>query len=173
MCAAFSVHIEGLAALDARLKEMGNAEAKKCIKKALKAGAVVVQAAIQERTPVRPDLPSTTALPVGALVNDIQVAGIVDGDNLAIMIGPGKHTAHAARLVEYGHRAVTGGSSTKGKDGKYRGKGRESKSVNGVDGGQVPPHSFIRTGYEASREEATDAIVKTLAEAIEKSSGKK
>jgi HK97 gp10 family phage protein len=172
--AGFSVHIEGLQALDARLKEMGNAEAKKCIKKALKAGAVVVQKEIQERTPVRPDLPSTTALPVGALVNDIEVAGIVDGDNLAIMIGPGKHTEHAARLVEYGHRSVTGGTSTKGKDGKYRGNGREVKAVNGVTGGQVPPHPFIRPAYEASRTGATDVLVKTLASEIEKSSsGKK
>jgi HK97 gp10 family phage protein len=172
--AGFSVRIEGLAALDARLKEMGNAEAKKCIKKALKAGAIVVQEAIQERTPVRPDLPSSTALPVGALANDIEVAGIVNDDNLAIMIGPGKHTAHAARLVEYGHRSVTGGTSKKSKDGKYRGNGREAESVNGVSGGQVPAHPFIRPAYEASRTEATDAIVKTLAAEITKtSSGKK
>jgi HK97 gp10 family phage protein len=172
--AGFTVSITGLKELDQRLKEMGQAEAKKCIRKALKAGAVVVQAAIQERAPVRPDLPSSTALPVGALVNDIEIHGAVEGDNLAITIGPGSHTAHAARLVEYGHRMVTGGTSRLAKSGKYRGRGKEAASVNGVKGGQVPPHSFIRLAYEASRTEATDALVTTLATEIEKAStGKK
>lgn len=171
--AGFTVNIQGLAELDARLKEMGNVEAKKCIRKALKAGGKVMQEAILERTPVRPELPSSTALPPGALANDIVVKNTVEGDNLAVAVGPGSHTAYAARLVEYGHRSVSGGISRKDENGKYRGKGTEAASVNGVSGGQVPAHPFIRTAYEASREPATDAIVTTLASEIEKSSGGK
>lgn len=141
----FTVQIEGLQALDAKLKAMGQVEAKKNIRKALQAGAVVMQTAIRERTPVRPDLPSSTALPVGAMVNDIQIASIVVDDNLAVMIGPGKHTVHQAVFVEYGH---------------------EQK------GGQVPAHPFVRPSYEASRESATAALCSTLATEVEKSSGK-
>jgi hypothetical protein len=143
MCAAFSVRVEGLQALDVKLKAMGTTEAKKCIRKGLKAGAVVMQTAIREVTPVRPDLPSTTALPLGALVNDIEVANIVIENNLAVMIGPGKHTARQARWVEYGHARK---------------------------GGQVAAHSFIRRAYESAREASTAALVETLAVEIEKSS---
>jgi hypothetical protein len=144
--AAFSCRIEGLAALDARLKEMGTTEAKRCIRKGLRAGAVIMQEAIRSITPTRPDLPSTTALPVGALVNDIEIANIVVDDSLGVMIGPGKHTAHAARLTEYGHARK---------------------------GGQVPAHSFIRRAYESAREPSTTALVTTLATEIEQASSGK
>jgi HK97 gp10 family phage protein len=141
MMAAFSCRIEGLHALDARLKAMGNAEAKKCIRKALQSGALIMQESIRSRAPVRPDLPSTTALPVGALASDIEIHNLVLDDNLCVSIGPGSHTAAAADWTEFGHQRK---------------------------GGQVPAHPFLRVSYEATREESVAAIVTTLAAEIEK-----
>lgn len=145
--AGFTVNITGLKELDRRLQEMGTQDAKRCIRKALNAGGTVMQEAIQAITPVRPDLPSGSALPVGAMVNDILISNYTADNNLAVLVGPGHRTAHAARWTEYGHEMVTRG-----------GKGA----------GQVPPHSFIRRGYESAREPAVEAIVTTLASEIEK-----
>lgn len=139
--AGFSVRIEGLQALDARLKAMGTTDAKRCIRMALRRGAEIMQSSIQSRTPIRPDLPSGTALPQGALASDIEIHQIVLDDNLAVSIGPGSHTAHVADFVEFGH---------------------ERK------GGQVPAHPFLRPSYEATREQSVAAIVTTLAAEIEK-----
>lgn len=143
MSAAFSVRIEGLAALDARLKAMATTDAKRCIRKALRRGAEIMQESVQSRTPIRPDLPSGTALPQGALASDIEIHSLVLDDNLAVSIGPGHATAHVADFVEFGH---------------------ERK------GGQVPAHPFLRVSYEATREESVAAIITTLAAEIEKSS---
>jgi hypothetical protein len=143
----FTATVTGLKELDARLTAMGQDEAKRCIRKSLRAGAVIVQQAIQERAPVRADDQTH------------------DGDNLAIAIGCGSHTAHVGRLIEYGHRIVTGGTSTLTKSGQYRGKGKEQ--------GFVTAAPFIRSGYEASRAEAVDAMMTTLAKEIEASSAGK
>jgi HK97 gp10 family phage protein len=141
MMAGFTVSITGLKELDQRLKEMATSDAKRCIRKALKSGALIMQESIRSRAPVRPDLPSTTALPVGALASDIEIHNLVLDDHLAVSIGPGSHTAFQASLVEWGH---------------------ERK------GGQVPSHPFLRPAYESTREESVAAIVTTLAAEIEK-----
>jgi HK97 gp10 family phage protein len=162
----FTATVTGLKELDARLTAMGQDEAKRCIRKSLRAGAVIVQQAIQERAPVRADdQTGGNALPPGALKNDIQIHSTHDGDNLAIAIGCGSHTAHVGRLIEYGHRIVTGGTSTLTKSGQYRGKGKEQ--------GFVTAAPYIRSGYEASRAEAVDAMMTTLAKEIEASSAGK
>lgn len=161
----FSVRIEGLQELDAKLTELGTKAATRIIRKGLNAGGEVIQAAVQERAPVRPDLPSGDALPVGALAQDIQLRFGRDDEGLpAAIVGPGKYTSHAANWVEYGHRLVKGGYSSV-KRGKLQGHGHQI--------GTVPAHPFIRPGYEASAPEAVEVAVKTMTEEVEKEAQKK
>jgi HK97 gp10 family phage protein len=159
-----TVEILGLAELQQKLTELSTTAADRCIRTALRAGAEIEQAAIQERAPERPDLPSGTALPPGALANDIVVhVRKSDQGNLSAIIGPDKYTSHVARWVEYGHRLVVGGYSSMDKrTGKYRGPGQHK--------GDVPAHPFIRPAFEATRDEVTTAITTTLASEIEKAS---
>ncbi len=164
MSDGITVHIDGLKELDEAFTRMADpARVKKIIRKALRKGAEVERAAIQERAPERPDLPSGTALPPGALKGDIEVHATTDGDNLAITIGPGKYTKHAAGWVEYGHQMVVGGKRRLDKKGRIRGNGRLVK-VNGTTVSQVPAHPFIRPAFDATATAATDAIVESLTE---------
>jgi HK97 gp10 family phage protein len=154
----FTVHIEGLRELDAKLSEMKDAQVKRVIRQGLDAGGDVMRAAIAEAAPVRPDLPSEDALPPGALKQDIEVRrGRFEG-LLAVFIGPGKFTRRQAGWVEYGHRLVRGGTSQLVKTFfgklKYKGPGQE------VD--VVKAHPFIRPTYEAVREEAVQVAVDTM-----------
>lgn len=166
----FSESIVGLKELDEKLSAMATTEAHKVIHDALLEGGKVLQAAIAERAPERPVLPSGTALPPGALKRDIEIHFGKDPDGLpAAIVVPGKYTEHAARWVEYGHRLVRGGYSRlikKGRNaGKYRGPGQEV--------GEVPEHPFIREGYEAARQPAVEVTCQAIAEGIEKAAAKK
>jgi HK97 gp10 family phage protein len=161
---SFTVHIEGLRELDAKLAELGGAKGKQIVNKALRAGGLVFVDAIQERAPERPDLPSGTALPPGALAADIgERIGRDEEGFAAAIIGPQDATAHVARWVEYGHRLVKGGYSKsvyrRGVFVGYRGPGRA------VD--NVPAHPFIRPAFEAATQEAIDKFVATTKEGVE------
>jgi HK97 gp10 family phage protein len=157
-----TVQIQGLAELQQKLAELSTTTADRCIRKALQAGAVIEQAAIRERAPVRVDDPSGTALPPGALANDIVIKmKRSDQGNLAAIVGPDKFTAHVARWAEYGHRLVRGGRSRLNTlTGKSRGSGKQV--------GSVRAYPFIRPAFEESREAVTAAITTTLAEEITK-----
>jgi HK97 gp10 family phage protein len=160
MMDGFSIKFEGLRELDDKLKTMGDLAAKRIVRDALRAGAEITQAAIQERAPVRPGLPSGTALPPGALAADIELyIGEEDGWPAAI-VRPGKWTAYAADWVEYGHRLIKGGYNKLVGGGKHRGQGKEI--------GEVRAYPFIRPGYEASREAAVQVLVKTAIDEVEK-----
>jgi hypothetical protein len=164
----FTAHLEGLKELDAKLAEPANvnsARAKRAFNTALRAGGKVFQTAVQEEAPVRPDLPSGDALPVGAMKQDIEMRLGKDDDGLpAAIVEPGEYTWRQANWVEYGHRMVVGGYSTESKKhpGLYRGPGHQIF--------EVPEKSFIRKAYEISREAAAEAFEVTLAAEIEKAS---
>jgi HK97 gp10 family phage protein len=168
-----SVEIKGLADLQRKLDALATSTAERCIRTALKAGAEVEKAAIEERIPARPDLPSRTALPIAALKSDISIQmKRSDQGNISAIVGPGEATAHVAEWVEEGHRLVRGGYSRevfKGGEatGKYRGPGHQ---VTDDDGEliNVQPHPYIREAYEATRDEATQAIITVLGSEIEK-----
>lgn len=134
------------------------ARVKAITRKALRKGAKITQAAIEERAPERPDLPSGTALPIGALAADIVVRSYTDADGREVAsVQPGALTDHVAGWVEFGHRMVRGGySRVNKKTGKTSGPGAEV--------GQVPAHPFFRPGAEESEEAAAAAIVDSLAE---------
>jgi HK97 gp10 family phage protein len=161
----FTAQIVGLKELDQKLTELKTTQAQHIIREGLKAGGAVFQTAIAERAPERPDLPSGTALPVGALQRDIEVKFGRDDQGLpAVIVAPGKYTAHAARWVEYGHRLVRGGYSRLITSGRHAGKTRGP----GKQVGEVEQHPFIRPGYEAAREEAVKVTIATIAAGVEK-----
>jgi HK97 gp10 family phage protein len=161
----FSIEVEGLKELDVKLLELGTKEADRIGFDALRAGGEVIQAAIRERAPERPDLPSGTALPPRALAHDIELhLGRDDEGHPAAIVRPGTLTAYVARWVEYGHRMVRGGYSKILKSGRHRGSGKEI--------GDVPEYPFIRPGYEEAREEAARVACTKLREGIEKAAKK-
>src|ERR1700735_1283175 len=100
-----TVSVEGLSDLQARLDQLKDSDAKRMMNKALRAGGQVFKAEEEQLAPERPDLPSGTALPPGALKRDVTVKKARGVDN-TILIGPGKYTNQAAHLVEFGHRQV-------------------------------------------------------------------
>lgn len=160
----FIAQINGLSELEENLLNLSAKAANNATTKALVAGGKVIRAAIAERAPIRPLLPSGTALPPGALATDIELAVGKDQKGLPmVVISPGKRTAHVAEWVEYGHRLVRGGYS-KRKGGKAQGPGREI--------GHVSAHPFIRPGYEASIAEAVEVEQKVFVEEIEKALAK-
>ena len=172
----FTAQIVGLKELDQKLSELKTTQATKIIRDGLKAGGGVFQAAIQERAPERPDVPAGDALPPGALAQDIEIHMGKDGNGLAAaIVTPGKYTAHVANMVEYGHRIVRNGYSHQvvrgGKLVGYRGPGRQLRDESGTLM-QVPEHPFIRPAYEAVREEAVTAMVKSIAQGVEKAANK-
>lgn len=162
----FSIEINGLSELEAKLSGMSTKDATRAVNRGLAAGGEVFRAAVAESAPMRPDLRSGTALPPGALKSDIIKRRTRDKDGTPVeVVGPGKYTRHAAVWVEYGHRLVRGGySKLDKKSGRYRGPG---KAV-----GQVPAHPFIRPAFERVAETATTAAIEKIVEELEQSARK-
>lgn len=165
----FTVRIEGLRELDAKLAEMKSSQVKQVIRHGLDVGGEVMRAAIAEAAPERPELPSSDALPPGAMKQDIEVRRGRYQNLLAVFVGPGKYTRRQAGWVEYGHRLVQGGASelirTLFGKLKYRGPGTHVADVK--------EHPFIRPAYEATREEAVAAAVRTMKQDVEAKAGKR
>jgi len=159
-----TMEVAGLAELMAKLDDLSVKGAERASRKAVRAGAVIVQAAIAERAPVKglPPLDSHGgSLPEGALQNDIVVKVRRQKDGIiTATVGPDTLTSHVARWVEYGHRRVTGGYSRLDKTtGTTRGPGKQV--------GDVAEHPFIRPAWEAVAQEVTDVVKSTLATEIE------
>jgi HK97 gp10 family phage protein len=162
MALEYGIHVEGIEELQSKLDDLDQKIKTKIVRKALKAGGAIVKAAIEERAPERPDLPSTTALPPGWMKQDVKSSfrGKTKSGNPGQIIGPGPATSHAAHLVEYGHRMVRGGKSRLDKkSGKYKGDGTET--------GFVPEHPFIRPAFESVQAEVTEVVSQELITGIE------
>lgn len=133
---------------------------KKITRKALRKGATVIRDAVAAMAPERPDLPSGTALPIGALKNDIIVRSSTDGNGREVAtVQPGALTDHVAGWVEFGHQEVAGGKL--GLDGKGSG---HRVGTHGMTSTFVPPHPFFRPAEDASEAAATEAIAQSLSE---------
>lgn len=157
---AFSMKIEGLKEIDAKLSELKGRTARRIIKEAVLAGGKVLQGEVRLRAPVRGSLPHGTALPPGALKSDIELRFGFSGDGLpAAIVKPGRYTAHVARWLEYGHRLVRGGYSRVLAGGRTRGRGREIKTLSG---GAVPAYPFIRPAFETAKIPAIEATVESF-----------
>jgi HK97 gp10 family phage protein len=164
----FTIKIEGLKELDQRRTELGTVEARRVVRDALRQGGEVFRSAVADGVPSKWPARSaqTTALPLGALKNDIQLHIGLNGEGLpAAIIKPGKWTAHVARFLEYGHRLVKGGNSRMVRDGYHRGPGTQL--------GDVPETPFIRPAYEAMRATAVDVTVFALVSGIEEAAEKR
>jgi HK97 gp10 family phage protein len=154
----FSISIEGLSDLQAKLTDLSTKQADAATRKALKAGAAIEQAALIEYAPIK--VGTGGAIPDGALKNDIVVKMRRDEQgNQTAVVGPDKYTAWIGRLFEYGHRSVTGGYSRKLANGNTRGPGKEI--------GDVPEHPWVRPAFESSQQAVADAMATTLAAEIE------
>lgn len=146
--------VQGLERFNRDMLEISGPVATKVARAGIREGGRVMQAAITQMAPERPDLPSGTALPPGALRGDIElhVSQAADG-SVSAFIGPGKHTAHVARFVEYGHEQ----------------SGGEKRLIGGkLEGKFVKAHPFIRPAFELSEGEALAATEAGVAAAIAK-----
>ena len=157
------VNLTGTQELKDMFEHLATAARDKAIRKALRAGAEVEQAAIQGATPVRIDdgSPNSTALPPGALKADVEITmGRTNDDHSPFaVIGFGKYTKHVARWVNSGHRIVRGGYSRAvkkngEKTGSYRGPGTQN--------GEVAPHPFVSEAFEASEKQVAETMQATL-----------
>jgi hypothetical protein len=141
------------------MKELAGPVVDKISQQALRAGAQVFLEALQDTVPERPDLPSGTALPVGALRDDLQsrVSRQEDGTYIA-HIGPGKQTRHVAGWVEYGHEL----------------SGTEKRLIGGnLEGKFVKAHPWIRPAFDMSEEEAMAAVGLVVEEEIGKEASRR
>jgi len=156
------IQLAGMAELVSRMKALPKVVQGESSRKAVRAGAKVIQAAMIENTPVQAvRSASSNSLEPGALRDDIRTRTTLRDGVAEATVGPGKKTAHVAGWVEYGHRMVSGGTSKVLANGKTRGKGK----VSTVD---VPPHPFLRPAFEESASAAGDVMQVVLLEEIEK-----
>lgn len=153
----------GFDGLIGALDELAGPVAEEAMSEGVKAGAAVIAEAMREAAPVLDHRRAkSTALPPGALKDDIRVSSIrKDKDGyVEAEIGPGRRTQHVALWVEYGHREVRGGESKALGDGKTRGPGREI--------GRVPEHPFLRPAFEESEGKALEACAAAASDVIGK-----
>jgi Bacteriophage HK97-gp10, putative tail-component len=143
-----------LTKFNAMMTELAGPTAESAARRAMRAGGRVIQAAITEAAPERPDLPSGTALPPGALKSDIELHVSKEQDgSISAYVEPGRLTMHAARWTEYGHEMVT--------HGKQVGKFVQVAKF-------VPAHPFIRPAFDLSEAAALAAVEETIADEINK-----
>lgn len=145
------IDVKGLPELDNLFAELAGPIVERAMVKGVTEGAKIFQQAITDAAPIRPDLPSGTALPPGELKGHIQIrlAKLRNG-MIAAFIEPSKQNRHIARFVEYGHRLVRGGRLKNGRSGT-------GKIV-----GTVAAHPFVRPAYESASSEAIDAVKRTI-----------
>jgi HK97 gp10 family phage protein len=129
-------------------------------RKAVRAGGSVIRDAMVERAPVQLEKSlGSDSLEPGELRDGLRVRLTRDGNENVALIGPAGgagRVSHAAHLVEYGHRMVTGGKSKLDVDGTFRGGG----TVHEKD---VPAYPFLRPAFEESQSAAMEAVQASLA----------
>jgi HK97 gp10 family phage protein len=147
MSDVISVEITGLERLDYDLANFPAIVTKRIYRKALKAGADIILAAIRSNAPVGEH--EITFKSSGLTPGELR-AGIIEQIKVDIAKGtgsatikPSKKVAHVARWIEYGWMLT----------------GHKPKKV-GIK--HIPAHPFIRPAYEAHREEAFAAIQATF-----------
>jgi HK97 gp10 family phage protein len=148
---AFEITVDGLTELEKNLDKLGGEFKEQMIRKALRAGGTIMQAAIMANTPINPVIPGpkSTALPPGALQSDVHLSVSKDKetDSFSAWIYFGKSTVRYARWVEWGHRLVHGG--------RYKSWGKRGK---GKEIGDVVAHPFIRPAFEGNIDLVATAI---------------
>jgi hypothetical protein len=153
--------VRGFEGVDETLKSLIQQRGEQILRKALRAGGELMQAAVIERAPMRTDPGGGKQneqnpaynLPAGALKSDIKltVGRDSDSNSLRARIEPGKYSRPVAYWLEFGHYLVRGG--------RYRGEGKgDGKRV-----GWVPPRPFIRVAYEETADASFSAVKEVIA----------
>lgn len=157
------IKITGIPEFQKKMDQLAYKRLSEMAYKALYEGAKLEQATIQANAPVEASEPSpkSTALPQGAIKNDIHIERTKTAQNEpAYLVIPGSKTRHVARFLEFGHALVRGGYRRAVKDrsgnptGKHRGSGQEV--------GRVQPHPFLRRSWE----ECAAAVKARIAEVM-------
>jgi hypothetical protein len=161
MADGIQIELIGFDKLDRNLEELelDGPTGERILRKALRAGGEIVQAAISERAPVRTKgLGGNSGnpaydLPPGALKSDIRVNVTKDkeSNSFAVYIEPGKYTKFVATLQEYGHNMVVGGRLF---NWRKRGKGKHVGFVEGKP--------FVRPAWDESEAAAIAAIEESI-----------
>lgn len=151
MANGITIDVKGVPELQELFAQLAGPAADRAMIAGVTAGAEIFQQAITDAAPVRPDLPSGTALPPGALKSHIQIrlAKLRSG-TIATFIEPSSAVRHVARWAEYGHDLIRGGRKGSG--------GRFIRRVQPVNGGA----GFVRPAFESSVGEATRAVENTI-----------
>jgi hypothetical protein len=155
----------GFPELERTLDDMGQSLGEQVCRKALREGGNLMKGAIAANAPERPDLPSGTALPVGALRNDITVTVTKDKgaqNSFSAWIEAGKETFRVSVWVEWGHRFVRGG--------RYMNWGKRGK---GQHVGEVIAHPYIRPAFDANEDLAFEVIAQTALNEINRVAGER
>jgi HK97 gp10 family phage protein len=142
MADGLEITTTGFAEVERSLDDLGQSLGEQICRKALRAGGNVMKAAIAANAPVRPDLPSGTALPAGALQSDITVVVTKEApDSFSAWIEPGPASRHVSIFVEWGHRLVKG-----------------ERQI-----GDVSAAPYIRPAFDANEDLASNAVADTIA----------
>lgn len=145
----------GFPEMASELQLMQEAVRNDASRKAVRAGASVILAAMEERTPILDKhTAESTALDPHALKQDLHIK-MERTDQLGFLrawIGPDLHS-HVAYWVEFGHFLVKGGAFSM-KRGKLQGHGHRV--------GEVQEHPFLRPAFEASERPALQAYAEEM-----------
>jgi len=143
------MEVKGLREVQEKLKELQKKTSNKLTKKALRAGAKIVQAE------AKADAPSIS----GTIKKSIKVrAGKRRKGSLSIVVGIGKKwfagPMFYAAFVLLGHKIGKRSGSHRKKDPNDKRKA-------------VPPHNFLKDAYERTKNRALDTMISTLSESVE------
>jgi hypothetical protein len=147
--------------LEQKLADLKDKKVQQIMRRSIREGAKVFQAAVSEAAPERVE-PHTggDSLPPGALKSDVVISPI-RGEKIGYQVRFGRLTARVAADVDAGHRLVRGGKSRLNtKTGVARGAGKEI--------GSVPPHPFFRQAFETTAPEAEKAIEQQIKDQVDK-----
>ena len=91
MADGIEIQVDGIPQFEAMMRDLGEGDAiDKVKRRAMRAGGRIIQQAITDAAPVRPPLPSGTALPPGALKADILLSVVKESDgSISAIIRPG------------------------------------------------------------------------------------
>lgn len=154
MADGIEITTQGFAEVERSLDDLGQSLGEQICRKALRAGGNLMKAAVAANAPVRPDLPSGTALPPGTLQSDITVTVAKDRnqqDSFSAWIEPGRESYHVCVFVEWGHRLVKG-----------------KKQI-----GDVAAHPYWRPAFDSNQDLAFNAVAETIAAEVNKAAAER
>lgn len=150
-----SVRVDGADEILRNLNRLPPQVRRQHLLEAVKPGAEIIRQAIEEKAPRGEGDKEYKGRKIGHLADSIVVEGrVVDDDAVIYSIGPDKDHYYA-RWVEFGHALIK--VTNRIKNAKGRTVKRETRKI-----GEVPPHPFMRPGYDSSKDDAERAVAREL-----------